>query len=440
MPKSRVSTTMPICAEHTLDERADAEEQVGDRRAPRPARDGSPTSAVTSPLCCGSRAAPSSPARRARRSAASPAERSTGRAGRSLGAALATVGAALEEHVERGQEEQQPARDPEGRDRDADRGQQPLAEEPEEREECTKATSDRAPPDPRPLLRRSCPRVSAMKSGASPIGSMMTKSVTKAVTRAASSAASRLDAPAGGLEPLERRHPQRLGTGEAVLDLGALLLQPLDRLGVAAGVESAGWRAASRSPRASPRAWRRAPRTSRPRPGAAPPRRGAAARGFGRSSFGVGAQRRAVALGEQQPPVGVHVVVERPHPAVLDQPQPVGDELDEVRVVADEDHRAAVLGQRLDQRVAALDVEVVGRLVEDDQVRRVERRRGAALSRVFCPPDSRPTSVVAMSAPMPPRREPAAAACPAPRPAAGAARCWSGVSSSSSSSTWCWAK
>ena len=41
--------------------------------------------------------------------------------------------------------------------------------------------------------------------------------------------------------------------------------------------------------------------------------------------------------------------------------------------MADQDHRAAVLGQRLDQRVAALDVEMVGRLVEDDQVRRVER-------------------------------------------------------------------
>ena len=41
-------------------------------------------------------------------------------------------------------------------------------------------------------------------------------------------------------------------------------------------------------------------------------------------------------------------------------------------VVADEDDGALVVGERVHQRLAAVDVEVVGRLVEDQQVRPVE--------------------------------------------------------------------
>ena len=42
-------------------------------------------------------------------------------------------------------------------------------------------------------------------------------------------------------------------------------------------------------------------------------------------------------------------------------------------VVADHHHRAAEFGERLDQRLARLDVEMVGRLVEDQDMRRVAR-------------------------------------------------------------------
>ena len=126
-------------------------------------------------------------------------------------------------------------------------------------------------------------------------------------------------------------------------------------------------------------------------------------------------------------------------PPVLDQPQPLGDQLDEVRVVADQDHRAAVFGQRLDQRVAALDVEVVGRLVEDDQVRRVERGEEQRQPRLLAagePPD--------LGRRRCPRRcrRPRAAPRSLPGGSSGRSRCrcCSGVSSSSSSSTWCWAK
>lgn len=43
-----------------------------------------------------------------------------------------------------------------------------------------------------------------------------------------------------------------------------------------------------------------------------------------------------------------------------------------MHVVADEDHGAGIFGERLDQRLAAFHVEVVGGLVEDQQVRRID--------------------------------------------------------------------
>ena len=55
--------------------------------------------------------------------------------------------------------------------------------------------------------------------------------------------------------------------------------------------------------------------------------------------------------------------------------------------MADQDHRAAVFCQRLDQRLAAFDVEVVGRLVEDQQV----RRRRASPAAATAAPSGRPT-------------------------------------------------
>ena len=58
--------------------------------------------------------------------------------------------------------------------------------------------------------------------------------------------------------------------------------------------------------------------------------------------------------------------------AALDQPETVGHQRQQVHVVADKDHRAGIFGQRLDQRLAAFHVEVVGRLVEDQEVRRVD--------------------------------------------------------------------
>ena len=57
-------------------------------------------------------------------------------------------------------------------------------------------------------------------------------------------------------------------------------------------------------------------------------------------------------------------------------------------VVRDQDHRAGIVVDRLDQRVAAVDVEMVGRLVEDQQMRAARRSRAPAAAA----PSRRPTA------------------------------------------------
>ena len=71
----------------------------------------------------------------------------------------------------------------------------------------------------------------------------------------------------------------------------------------------------------------------------------------------------------------VAIIVERAveprRRAAIDQQQPIGDQPEQMPVVADHHHRPAELGQRLDQSVARLDIEMVGRLIEDQNMRRL---------------------------------------------------------------------
>ncbi len=76
--------------------------------------------------------------------------------------------------------------------------------------------------------------------------------------------------------------------------------------------------------------------------------------------------------GQKLAPVGLQVAGVGRDRAALHQPEPVCDEAEQVHVVGDEDHRAGIFGQRLHQRLAGLDVEVVGGLVEDQKMRRVD--------------------------------------------------------------------
>ena len=62
--------------------------------------------------------------------------------------------------------------------------------------------------------------------------------------------------------------------------------------------------------------------------------------------------------------------------SVVQLDDPVGDLVDEVAVVADEDDRAGVVGQEALQPLDAGEVEVVGRLVEQQHVRVLEQEAG----------------------------------------------------------------
>ncbi len=103
--------------------------------------------------------------------------------------------------------------------------------------------------------------------------------------------------------------------------------------------------------------------------------------------------------------VAVEIAVVGFHRALRDDPKPVGRRLDEVAVVADQDDGAFILGERVDQRLAAVDIEVVGRLVENEQVRRVEGVM-ASSRRAFSPPErcSHLVSALSWLKPKAPRR------------------------------------
>ena len=118
---------------------------------------------------------------------------------------------------------------------------------------------------------------------------------------------------------------------------------------------------------------------------------------------------------------------------MIDQHQPVGGQLDHVAVVADEDDRAVIAVQRLDQGLAGIDVEVVGRLVEDQQMRGVAGDQGQRQPRAFAA-ESLPTKVVALS-PEKPKRPSWARTAAGVLPVMARVICSSGVSSPDNSST-----
>ena len=95
-----------------------------------------------------------------------------------VGGVLLALVAALEHHLEGDPEQQQPARDAEGRDADAEEPQQHLAAEAEEGQDAEGDQAARI--DTRRRSAAFMPRVSDTKIGASAGGSRVTSSVTRA--------------------------------------------------------------------------------------------------------------------------------------------------------------------------------------------------------------------------------------------------------------------
>ena len=78
---------------------------------------------------------------------------------------------------------------------------------------------------------------------------------------------------------------------------------------------------------------------------------------------------------EDEAGIVVHVALKWLDAAVGGEPQPVGDKFDQRAVVGDENDGALVVVERIEQCAAAFDVEVIGRLVENQQVWRRHRHQ-----------------------------------------------------------------
>ena len=89
-------------------------------------------------------------------------------------------------------------------------------------------------------------------------------------------------------------------------------------------------------------------------------------------------------------------VVHLDQPLAIDHPDPRRHAADEGAVVADEKAGGALLQQLPLQRLLPLDVEVVGRLVQQVEGRPGQPQSSMA-SRARCPPDSRSTGAVCRS-------------------------------------------
>ncbi len=79
----------------------------------------------------------------------------------------------------------------------------------------------------------------------------------------------------------------------------------------------------------------------------------------------------ALARAEHHVAIVVETAVKLLRRSVVDQYEAVGDQPKQMAVMADHDHRSGKIGQGLDQRLARVHVEMVGRLVQDQDMRRV---------------------------------------------------------------------
>ena len=154
MPKSRVSTTMPVCPSSRSIRPPARNSSVGQRQHRHQHEVHlDQRQRVAGVLAWQSRIIVASAPGPAIIGVASGKTEGSGPSSASV-APLAPLGAPLEQHVDRHQEQQQPAGDAEGRQADADAAEQRLAGEAEDREQA-EGDEDRAERDQPPLARRS---------------------------------------------------------------------------------------------------------------------------------------------------------------------------------------------------------------------------------------------------------------------------------------------
>ena len=78
---------------------------------------------------------------------------------------------------------------------------------------------------------------------------------------------------------------------------------------------------------------------------------------------------------EHQLPVEIEITVKRRDRAVIDQPEPVGAGFDQKAVMRDQDDRTFIIIDGFHQCEARIDVEMVGRFIENEHMRAFKGRQ-----------------------------------------------------------------
>ena len=68
----------------------------------------------------------------------------------------------------------------------------------------------------------------------------------------------------------------------------------------------------------------------------------------------------------------IHVAIERLHGAVANNPELVGDGFNKMRIMANQNDGTLIGVDRMNQRFAAFDIQMIGWLIQNEDVRRVD--------------------------------------------------------------------
>ena len=71
-----------------------------------------------------------------------------------------------------------------------------------------------------------------------------------------------------------------------------------------------------------------------------------------------------------------HIAVKQRHLTIFDKPEPVRNQLNQMRIMADKNDTAIIRIQGMNQGFAAFDIKMVCWLIQNQNMRRINRRNG----------------------------------------------------------------
>ena len=90
----------------------------------------------------------------------------------------------------------------------------------------------------------------------------------------------------------------------------------------------------------------------------------------------IGSFTFAATLLQELPPIIFHIAIKGLHRTVADNPQLVSDGLNQMGIMADQNNRPLIVIQRMNKGLAALDIKMVGWLIQNQNMRRINGSHG----------------------------------------------------------------